>query len=290
MSSLTKIGVILLVLLSLVLSSGVVVYVGTSADLKKQVDDAKAAANAARTESENARNDAQAARARADEDIRQKNAQVEQAKQAFTSLQQQLVQKDTQLSQVTAQQQLQAVENTTLAGALKGSEEAKSRLQDQVNQLRGSDDKLAAQNGQLNLTVTDLTNKLEVTERERRLLAEQLAEAKGQVEKQATMLKDLGVSPAQLASASSSARLGAPSINGVIRQVKTIGSVVYAEISVGSADSVAAGMEFKVINRETGAFLGILTVDSVELNQATGRLAGPRLNDIKAGNEVKTQL
>ena len=46
-------------------------------------------------------------------------------------------------------------------------------------------------------------------------------------------------------------------------------------------------MEFKVVNRDTGDFLGNLTVDSVEPNEATGRLDGPRVSDIKPGVEVK---
>jgi hypothetical protein len=82
----------------------------------------------------------------------------------------------------------------------------------------------------------------------------------------------------------------APAINGVIRAVKPIGGIPYATISVGSADGVAKGMEFKVVNRGTGDFLGILTVDSVDLNESTGRLSGPRTNDIRSGAEVKTQL
>ena len=113
---------------------------------------------------------------------------------------QQLVAKDTQLAQVTSQQQVQSVENTMLAGGLKEAIETSSRLQEQVNSLRTNNDKLVAQNSQLNITVTDLTSHLDMTERERRLLAEQLTEAKGQVDKQGSMLQQMGVSPAQLAS------------------------------------------------------------------------------------------
>jgi hypothetical protein len=289
LSPLTKLFVVLLVVLSLLLTAGTVVFVNATADNKKLLDETKAQLDAAIVDRNNARNEAENARANQAEAVRQYGAQVESSKQMVNSLQQQLVQKDTALAQVSAQQQLLAVENTTLAGALKASEETKSRLQDQVNDLRGSNDKFASQNGQLNLTVTDLTNKLEVTERERKLLAEQLTEAKGQVDKQGTMLRDLGVSPAQLAS-SVGTRFGAPPINGVIRDIRKIQGVLYAEISVGSSDSVAPGMEFKVVNRDNGAFLGVLTVDSVELNAATGRLAGSRISEIRPGAEVKTQL
>ena len=35
---------------------------------------------------------------------------------------------------------------------------------------------------------------------------------------------------------------------------------------------------------------GYLTVDRVEDREATGRLEGPRIDDMKPGNEVRTQL
>ena len=64
----------------------------------------------------------------------------------------------------------------------------------------------------------------------------------------------------------------------------------YATISVGSSDQVQPGMEFKVINKATGDYLGALVVDSVSPNESTGRLSGPHVPDIKAGVEVRTQL
>ena len=59
-----------------------------------------------------------------------------------------------------------------------------------------------------------------------------------------------------------------------------------------SADQVAPGMEFKVINNKTGDYLGAVVVDSVEPNEATGRLSGPRISEIKPDPniEVRTQL
>ena len=49
-------------------------------------------------------------------------------------------------------------------------------------------------------------------------------------------------------------------------------------------------MEFKVVDRATGNFLGTLTVDTVEPNEATGRLFGPSVAAIRPGVEVRTQL
>ncbi len=56
------------------------------------------------------------------------------------------------------------------------------------------------------------------------------------------------------------------------------------------SSSGATGMRFNVIDPQRGDFLGYLTVDRVEDREATGRLQGPRLGEIRAGNEVRTQL
>jgi len=79
-------------------------------------------------------------------------------------------------------------------------------------------------------------------------------------------------------------------INGVIRDKKNVNGVIFATISVGSQDQVTKNMVFNVIDREQGDFLGYLRVDRVEPNEAIGRLDGPKVADIKPGNEVRTQL
>jgi hypothetical protein len=83
--------------------------------------------------------------------------------------------------------------------------------------------------------------------------------------------------------------VSAPPINGVVRNRRTIAGQEYATISVGSADDVAKGMQFKVVDRNTGDFLGTLTVEAVEPNEASGRLTGPKIADIRPGVEVRTQ-
>ena len=77
-------------------------------------------------------------------------------------------------------------------------------------------------------------------------------------------------------------------LDGVVRDKTVIGGVPYATISIGSADQVQKNMQFKVVDHDR--FLGYLTVDTVEPHEATGRLEGPHVNDIKSGVEVKTQL
>jgi len=162
----------------------------------------------------------------------------------------------------------------------KGSEE--------IVRLRGENDRLVKQSADLNGSVADLTFKLDTTEKERRLLAEQLTQIKGENQRLGMIIKGAQLTPGQQQMAVN--RSGLPSINGVVRDVRTIAGNQYATISVGAADAVTRGMEFKVIDRATGSFLGTLVVDTVEPNESTGRLTGPHVSSIKPGVEVRTQL
>jgi hypothetical protein len=47
---------------------------------------------------------------------------------------------------------------------------------------------------------------------------------------------------------------------------------------------------FTVLDRQNVNFLGTLTVDWVEPNEATGRLFGPNVAAIRPGVTVQTQL
>lgn len=288
MSPLTKLFVVLLVVLSLLLSAGTIVFVNQITNYKADLAIATTQKEAAVAEKQRLIAEQETIRANADAQKQAAAQQVESIRQDLNRIRQELISAQTALAQQTNQASISAVSNTSLAGALQGAQSTLSAIQAQLSELRSSNDKFATQNEQLNLAVTDLRNQLDVTERERRLLSEQLTEARGQSDKQGAMLRDMGVSPAQLASAGT--RLSAPAINGVIRDVKPIYGVQYARISVGSADNVVKGMQFNVINHDTQQFLGKLTVETVEQNEATGRLEGPLVGQVRTGAEVKTQL
>jgi chromosome segregation ATPase len=266
----------------------VVVFVGQVNDYKKHYTDTNEQLTNEKAKGLSIQAQADAARATAQESVRTANSQLEAAKQEINKLQLAAVDKDAQLAQAKSQSAIQAIDVTTLAGALKGSEETKTRMQEQLTQLRSGNDKYVTENAQLNQQVTNLQSQLDVTERERRLLAEQNTELRTQVDKQSTALRDAGVTGTQLSNAGN--RAGAPPINGVVRKVQPIDGVLYASISVGAADSVKRGMQFNVVSRNSGAFLGVLVVEMVEQNEATGRLTGPRTTEVAPGAEVKTQL
>jgi hypothetical protein len=277
---------VLLVVLSLLQTAAIVVFVNQVDDYRSTQKTTDEKRIAAESKAAAAQQEADAARATAQEATNKLSAQVEAAKQSMNQVQQASLQKDVELGDAKAKLAIQAADVTRLTEALKASEDTKSQLHAQVTDLRNTNDKLMMQSAALNQSVTDLTNRLEVMTREFKFVSEQLAEQKNQTEKAQSMLRDAGITP-QMAAAGF--RGPAPAINGVIRATRSIGGIPYATISVGSADGVARGMEFKIVNRG-GDFLGILTVDSVELNESTGRLSGPKINDIRSGAEVKTQL
>ena len=53
-------------------------------------------------------------------------------------------------------------------------------------------------------------------------------------------------------------------VAGRVTSVDLIGGKKYATINVGTTENVQKGMRFDVINRESGEFLGFLTIDRVE--------------------------
>jgi len=235
-----------------------------------------------------AEDDARLARDSAEKAVQQANAQVADLQKQLSDAQNSTKERDTQLATANGSAAVTSANVARLTDALKASEDQKAKLNDLVATLRGDNDSLTKKNSDLNVAVSDLTNKLDVASTERTNFQEQLNEAKGQIENKDKLLHDNGIAANAIGGLTANA--GAVAINGVIRDTKTINGIPYATISVGAADSVQKGMQFNVIDRTKGEFLGMLTVDSVEPNQATGKLQGPKVGDVHAGTEVRTQL
>ena len=177
-----------------------------------------------------------------------------------------------------------ALDNNT--AALTASETARKAQSDILDSTRGDNNTLATKNSQLNLAVADLTNKLEVATRQVTNLNESVAELKTAKEHAERIVVDMGGKIDKQAGTG----FGAPAIDAVVRKTQMIGGIPYATISVGSQDQVKPGMKFNVVDREHSIFLGELTVEQVDEKEATGRLEGPHISDVRVNTEVKTQL
>jgi hypothetical protein len=290
LSPLTKIFVVLLVVLSIVSSAAFVTYVNTVEDARKAANLAQAQLALKQQEVTNLTAALDNAKVAAADNFKTATAQIEQMKQSRDAASKLVADRDAQLAKSQAQLALQSADLSRLTEALKASENTKNRLEETLTTLRTNNDTLVRQSAEQSITITDLTNRLEVTERERRFLAEQFTEAQNQSQRLGKALKDMGGDVTAILELPTGLRGGAPPINGVIRATRQIAGIPYATISVGSADSVVRGMEFKVVDRETGRFLGLLRVDSVEPHESTGRLEGPAVAEIRPGVEVRTQL
>jgi chromosome segregation ATPase len=279
--------VVLLVVLSLLTTAATVVYVNKESVQVKALDDTKAQLTAKEQQLATAQEQLTAAQQNATAVQQEANNQARTAAAALSQAQQQIADLNVQLAKASSQAAAQQLDISRMTEALNASQATAGRLQEEVARLRTGNDTLVKQATDLNSTVSDLTNKLEVTENARRNLAEQLSQASAEVQRQSQVIKGAGLAPQQQQQA---VNRSAPAINGVIRDVRPIAGRQYATISVGSADGVTPGMQFKVLDRNTRDFLGTLTVDSVEPNESTGRLEGPSVAAIKPGVEVRTQL
>jgi predicted nucleic acid-binding Zn-ribbon protein len=288
LSPLTKLFVAMLIVLSLLTTAATVLYVNkedvqktTLANTQAQLQAAQAAAQAARDELTAAQQNLTNVQAAANQASQQATTDINARQQEISKLQ-------VDLAKAQSAEATQKLDISRLTEALNASQASMTALQTEVARLRTNNDQLVRQASDLNGSVSDLTARLEVTERERRLLAEQLTQSSTENQRLSAIIRGANLSPD--AQQQAVARSGLPAINGVIRDVRQIAGRPYATISVGTADGVQRGMEFKILDRAGGNFLGTLVVDSVEPNEATGRLDGPKVAEIRPGVEARTQL
>jgi septal ring factor EnvC (AmiA/AmiB activator) len=290
LSNLTKIFVICLVLVSLLLTSAAVTFVNRSDNAAETIARLTTTVQAQQSQLNAAQ--ATLAAATSSEAFVRSDAQnkVIEAGKSSLEIQQKLADRDQQLASLKNQNALQSADLAKLAEATKAATEMTSKLQETVATLRAQGDEANKKVADLNAAVSQLTNQLEITERERRYVAEQLVELQGSYKKAVGVIKDAGITPTLASAAPVGVKSGAPAINGAIRELRSIANVPYATVSVGTADGVVKGMEFKIIDPVRGDFLGILTIDSVQPNESIGKLAGPRVSDIAVGSAAKTKL
>lgn len=288
MSMITRIFVIALVVLSLLLSAASITFVSSVDDYSRAMKSLETEKNGLQAQLSRAESESQSALAAKDKELSQKAAAYNELDKLVKDLRSQVSAIGAELTNTKSSLSMSEGNVSKLTSALSASEGTKSMALQQVADLRSSLDKIQSQLGDVNVAYNDAVNKLDVTETARKVLAEQLTEMRGQLDKVSGALKDRGGDPNRITT--SGVLAGAPPINGVIRETRVLSGVPHATISVGSEDGVKTGMEFKILDRANGKFLGTLTIIMVEPNLAIGRLAGPDVASIPAGAEVRTQL
>lgn len=289
MSTLTKVFVVLQVILSIILTSGVVVWVNRAENFQKANQMAKASAQAAERErtqlaTELSDNKAETARqltlmqnlANSKQDqVNTLNGQLTQAQTEIASLRSQV---DQTTAAVNASSQAQQVAQKTL--------ETQTA---QFNDLRKSQDATTKRLVEAELAISQMTNRYQVTNAQWRQALEQVAQLQGENKNLREQVNKAGGNAGGQARVLNSEPL--VKIQGTVSDKRNIGGIPFATISVGASDQVAKGMTFRVIDPKSNEpFLGYVTITQVEPNQAIGRLSGPRIDQVRPGNEVRTQL
>jgi peptidoglycan hydrolase CwlO-like protein len=286
-SALTKTFVVLLVVMSLLSAAGFVVFVNqvenfrtslasvnaTLSQSKSDLAAAKAQTTLVQTQLASAMKDA--------DDAQKENTRLANDDAAKIAALEATVASDKSSATIAAV----SLDNVT--AALTASEAQRKSLGDALASARTDLDSANKKLSDSDLAISDLTNKLDVADRKVTDFSEQLAEAKGENDRLTANVKELGGNPGDVPDRISSS---APAINAVVRDTRPINGIPYATISVGSAEQVQKGMVFHIVDREHAHFLGDLVIDSVDLHEATGKLEGPAIGDVRVGTDARTQL
>jgi predicted nucleic acid-binding Zn-ribbon protein len=290
LNTLTKLFVVLLVITSILTAAAAVVFVSRVQPMQTLLEAQKATADTLRAQASAANAALEKERALVSEgQMALENARKSDADQMRT-LQSQVESDQTTIAQLQAEKAGRDSTVNTLTSGVSEATATMNKLMEQVTNLRASNDTLVKRNEDYSRRNSELNAEMEALHSREADAEEQLATAKENVQKLAAWTKDHGGNPDALLTEANPGGPGAPAISGVVREKSVINGKLWVTINVGSADGVAKGMKFYVLNG--GQFLGIVTVDTVDSNDAIGMLEGDaaKLEQVHPGNDVRTQI
>lgn len=286
MSALTKLFVTLLIICSLLLTAAVVVFVNQQTDWRDAYTASTKVRDQARADLATAQMEADAARTREAKTSTDLNAAIAKLQGDLAAQNTILAQAKSDISKLENKALVNEATITQMATGLKSAQQNVADEQKRNETLIAENDKLRVQQAELVGANTDYQKRLDEAERERRWLNEQVVQLRTELGTTKGLLVENNI---PLKGDFAKVR-SAPDIKGVILETKQYNGQTYATISVGSADKVEKGMQFNVVDQDQNLFLGKLTVDSVDPNQAFGRLEGPLIDQVRQNVQVRTQL
>ncbi len=284
MSALTKTFVVLHVIVSLLLAAGMIVFVNKTENFKVSMAAKDAQLSRAQSQLQSEASATQAQASYAETARRERDTAVADGQKAVAAAQAEVASAKSALAEAQGNTHVLQVSIDNLTAAVNASETQRKALADLLDTTRTNNNDINKKNNDLNLAINDLTARVERLQRLTTDYQESIAELKAAKEAAEKQVADLG----GRVGAPAGTAAGAPPINAVVRSSQMINGIPYATISVGTSDQVIKGMKFNLV--ENGTFLGELTVEQVDEKDATGKLEGPRISDVKVGTEAKTQL
>jgi predicted nucleic acid-binding Zn-ribbon protein len=295
LSALTKVFVVLHVVVSLLLVAGMVVFVN-------KVENFSAVAKQAQSQLEMVKREKSAIETKDLQVIAEKNAAAVEANDranklaaAYQSLQSSIATVQTSLATTTAANATAATQITTLTNALRQAQDTNAATEVVINGLRTRSDEVEKKYTESQVALSDLNNRLDALSRELNYSKEQVAALETELKAARDQLATgpvRGVAPGTSAGPALGPSGQVPSvlsnvtIRGVVKNKFQVGEVAYATVSVGSADSVSKGERFNVTDPSGQQFLGYLIIDSVNPNEASGHLNGPKVEAVQKGSTV----
>jgi hypothetical protein len=291
-SPLTKVFVMLLVVSSLLNAAAIVVYVNKEAVTDQDYKALQAKNGSLERDSAAATSDAASARGQllAQEQLAASEASARQA--SLDKAAADLAAKDADNQQLLRNNQAQEGDlqslNAQLAIALATIKQDGQTLSD----VRDSNAKLVQNQAENDAAVARQRQLAETYGRQVEYLGEQVKKDEDLIKAYSSVINQNHLSlptPDQAAAA-----ISGPPVSGVVQDTQSVNGVTYITISVGSADSVQPGMQFRVVDTQVDPhqFLGILTITRADVNSAIGRLQSDEslASRVQKGDEVSTEV
>jgi myosin heavy subunit len=285
LSALTKIAVVLLVVASLLLSAGVVVFVNKVDDFRKlqlAANDRLAQETAA---NKNSQTQVQSLNTQVLTITKDSNAQIDRLKQESTTKDATILSLKNDLAKLDQDKKGVEVAMASMTKVQEGLQGQLAAAQTQITDLRKIRDSLVDERHTLNVQLTDALSKVDSLNRAYKNAEERLQGKSAQLDDLESKVKSAGLDMKNLPNRGNE---GAPQLEAVVSSVFNAGGKPWASVTIGSKDNVEKGMKFNVINNNE--FLGYLTIQTTEPTEAAGVLEGPKVEKVKTGDQVKTQL
>jgi hypothetical protein len=279
LSALTKLFVILLIVCSMLLTGGVVVFINRTEGYKELWTKAQDEVRKRETEKDAAETLARTAQNREVAAVNQSNNKITELQTTIAQLTKEIGDRSTTVNTKDTQIHVLTAQNTDATSSLKNLNESLKDLQARYDAIVKQNGELQIRNAEFVGANTEVQKKNEALERELRAKVEELVQVKAERDKAREIIAQAGLDNPN--------RVGprvprvAPAVSGYVKSVRTEGGQTFAVISLGAADRIDKGMQFNITDPNTSTFLGKITIDTVEANESFGRVEGPRVADIQ---------
>jgi hypothetical protein len=270
LSVLTKVFIVLLVIMSLLLSAGLIVFVNRVEHYAATAKTERANYERERAKSSSAVAEAIATRAERDRAVQEANRRAEVLATAHEAAMNNVAGATALIATAQAEQRKAEVDRDAAMAALRASQETTKAQEDALLALRTQNDDIQKKYSESSVALADLNQRNDALRAQLQRLTEENKTLQARMDE-----GQAGGGAAIASNRQGGTATPAQPLKGVVRAKKTIGGVQYATISLGSQDNVTRGMQFRVLDNSQQTFLGYITIDQVETNEATGRLTGP---------------